>query len=629
MLSLTQPFPPRRGIGRNSSIASSMALALVASLGTACIADYGEPDPALALVEDSTEGSAAELTILDPILITPGTADLSERRLMTPTGWSWYTGVSAAQLADKVADGYRIFDLEVESTSPYLFSAALVRNQGDHQKTWWWYYGKTSSEISSLLQQNQARIIDLEIDFVDGVKRYAAVMVSNTGSTAKSWWYYSQLTFDQVGDKVAQNSARIIDLDTYVYNGVRYYDAVMIANQGVDAMGWWYYSGLSASEVSAKLSLNQARITDIEVRYMAADGPRFAVVMERSEGQTWWWYHGKTMSEVSDLTAQNGARIIDIEPYDTSAGKRFAVVMLRNTNDLTDRMRRYLAGNRSGGAYGLRLERIAGATLASLQSDRPFYAASTIKALVHARAMKSVELGTYTLATSVTKYPAASDSCSDSHAGQSSVIESLDTAMRKMMENSDNQSTNALQELIGSGSAAWGRYFINLTAHGSLGMSDASQLAHKLGCGGPSNNPANSLTLRDLGQFYEHTATDFFTNAGNRDIFYDRMLNSRGVGMDAIIDQEAAALGVSASVVSSFKSNIRTAGKAGSYTTGSGIEYNSVGGWIRLPFATGNREYSFGLFIDEATSIASGFSIWTARAELLRDEIRAGLASYL
>ena len=629
MYTLMQPAHPRRDMGRAVSRAPALALALAlaASLGTACLAEYGEGDPAL--VDDTVASAAAALSLAEPTLAATDVADLTERRLMTPTGWSWYTGVSASQLADKVASGYRIFDLEVESTSPYRFSAALVRNQGDHEKTWWWYYGQTSAQIQSLLQENQARIIDLEIDFVDGAKRYTAVMVSNTGSAAKSWWYYSQLTFSQVGEKISQNGARLIDLDTYWHDNQRYYNAVMIANTGVDAMSWWYYSGLSASEVSEKLSQNRARITDIEVRYIASDGPRFVVVMERSEGETWWWYYGKTMNEVADLTAQNGARVIDIGPYDTSAGKRFAVVMLRNTNDLTDRMRRYLEGKRSGGAYGVRLERIAGSTLASLQSDRPFYPASTIKTLEHAHAMKSVDGGYSELTTQVTKYPNASDSCSDSHAGQSSVTETLDQALRNMMEQSDNQSTNALQEHFGSGSAAWGRYFMNLTAHGDLGMSSATQLAHKFGCGGPDNNPANSLTLRDLGLLHEHVATDFFTNAANRDIFYDRMLNSRGSSLDAVIDEEAAALGASAALVSSFKSNIRTAAKGGSWTTGSGIRYRSVGGWIRLPFARGDREYSFGLFIDEASWVAADFSVWPARAELLRDQIRAGLASYL
>jgi hypothetical protein len=303
--------------------------------------------------------------------------------------------------------------------------------------------------------------------------------------------------------------------------------------------------------------------------------------------------------------------------------------MLRNTNALTERMRRYLEASRTGGAYGLRLERVAGETLASLQADRSFYPASTVKTLVHAHAMQAVDAGNADLLTSqAIKYPNASNSCSDTHVGHASVVETLDQALRNMMEQSDNQSTNALQELFGGGSAVWGRFFINLTVHGSLGMSNATQLAHKLGCGGPSNDPANSLTLRDLLQLYDHVATDFFADPVNRDRFYDRMRNVRDA-IDTVIDEEAAALGVSAAVATQFKTGTRTAAKAGSFTTGAGIDYLSVGGWIRLPFAAGPREYSFGLFIDEASSIAAGFSIWDARAELLRDEIRAGLASHL
>lgn len=612
------PFLPYLGTG----------LALIATLGTACIAELGEPGPDPAASEDAEEALLAGLGRADLQPAVAGVAELADRRLMNPTGWYWVTGVSASQLAAKVDEGYRIFDIEVESTDPYRFSAAMVANQGVHQQTWWWYYGKTATEIQSLISANDARIIDLEIDFVGGNKRYAAVMVSNTGSEARSWWYYSQLTFDQVGDELGEKGARLIDLDSYVLGGVRYYAAVMIPNQGVDAVDWWYYSGLTASEVSAKLSEKDARITDIEVRSVGSNGPLFAVLMERSAGHTWWWYHGKTMSEVNELTSQNGARIIDIEPYDTSAGKRFAVVMLRNTNDLTNRMRYYLKTGNTGGAYGLRLKRVGGPVLASLQADRPFYPASTAKTLVHAHAMRMVDGGMDLFGTQTTKYTNVSESCANNHAGHvSGVSETLDVALRKMMEQSDNQSTNALQELFGNGSAAWGRIVINATAHGVLDMSSDTTLAHKLGCGGPSNSPANSLTLVDLGSLYEHVATDFFTDPATRDLFYERMLNGRGA-IDTVIDEEAAELGVSASVVSSFKSNIRTAAKAGSFTTGAGVDYLSIGGWIRLPTFRGPRELTFGLFIDAADSITPGFNIWDARAELLRDEIRSALSTY-
>ena len=42
----------------------------------------------------------------------------------------------------------------------------------------------------------------------------------------------------------------------------------------------------------------------------------------------WWWYYGQTASQVTALLSANKARLISIDPYQTSAGLRFAVVMI-------------------------------------------------------------------------------------------------------------------------------------------------------------------------------------------------------------------------------------------------------------------------------------------------------------
>ena len=195
-------------------------------------------------------------------------------------------------------------------------------------------------------------------------------MVPNTGSQAKGWWYYSQLSFADVGKKLSANKARLIDLDPYYKGGKLYYNAVMIANKGKDQKAWWYYSNITASDLKNKLAQNKARITDIEIRSTSSKGTRFAVIMERLSGETWWWYYGKTMKQVNELTDQNGARIIDITPYKNAKGqKRFAVVMLRNVNAQTNRLRSYLANNRTGGSYGLYVKQVGGGVKAALQED--------------------------------------------------------------------------------------------------------------------------------------------------------------------------------------------------------------------------------------------------------------------
>ncbi|NET91451.1 MAG: serine hydrolase, partial [Kamptonema sp. SIO1D9] len=161
---------------------------------------------------------------------------------------------------------------------------------------------------------------------VNGQKRYAVVLVSNTGSDAKAWWYYTDLSFDEMMAKARDNNARLVDLETYVVGNKQLFSGVMIRNTGADRKAWWVYSNKSPAFISSKLQENNARLIDIEKR----GNNTFTVIMERSEGQGWWWYYGKSAAQVNELWRQNGARIFDIEPYTVNGQKRFAVLMLSN-----------------------------------------------------------------------------------------------------------------------------------------------------------------------------------------------------------------------------------------------------------------------------------------------------------
>lgn len=116
-----------------------------------------------------------------------GPAD--DRQKSTPTGWWWYTGVSATYISDHIAaNGSRITDLRVETVSPLTFTVTLVKNTGAYATGWWWYYGKTVNEVSTHLSQNQARLIAAQAYHTSAGQRYAVVMVSNTGTYAEPWW---------------------------------------------------------------------------------------------------------------------------------------------------------------------------------------------------------------------------------------------------------------------------------------------------------------------------------------------------------------------------------------------------------------------------------------------------------
>ena len=254
--------------------------------------------------------------------------ELTERSLTEPTGWWWLTGVDLETIEDKIDEGFRIIDLEIESTSPWRFTAAFVANTGVHEKDWWWYFGEpvTIAFIEEKLEEHGARILDLETYQLDGQQRFAVVMVPNDGADAKDWWWYVNADIAFLSDQINANQARIVDLDVYEIGGTTYYSAVMLRNVGADYKDWWWYVGAGHDFIVEKLEEHEARIVDLE--RLGPDS--YAVVLEENPGKGWWWWVGGTMDTINMIANQNGARVIDVEPYHENGQKRFSAVLLDN-----------------------------------------------------------------------------------------------------------------------------------------------------------------------------------------------------------------------------------------------------------------------------------------------------------
>ncbi|MEL6716947.1 MAG: hypothetical protein AAFP86_24435, partial [Planctomycetota bacterium] len=116
------------------------------------------------------------LTFLLAVLAGADAYAQAQTDMTTPTAWRWRGNVPVSTLEDDLDDGYRIVDIEVESTSPFRVSATLVLNSGAYQKSWWWYYGQTATQVSLLYAANGARLIDVEPYETAAGLRYAVVM---------------------------------------------------------------------------------------------------------------------------------------------------------------------------------------------------------------------------------------------------------------------------------------------------------------------------------------------------------------------------------------------------------------------------------------------------------------------
>jgi len=548
---------------------------------------------------------------LAALLVVAGSLPaIGDRENTTPTSSVWYHGQSASQINTLRSNGWRIVSLDVEATSPMRFTVAFVSNSGSYYRSGRaWYYGSPSFIAGKL---SGRRITSLTPYVINNNVYLAASMVSNTGSQYRDWRYYYG-TLSYISSKVSAFGGRILDLDTFVIGSKRYYTAVMVKNTGSEARSWWWYVGASASYINSKLQQNGARLFDLD----RVGSTTFNCVMVKNTGAAaakWWWYYGLTSGGVSNALAQNGARLIDIESYGSGSLQRFNVVMINNSNALTTRVGEIL--RTSSGASGAYLKQVGGSVRAWLRANRVFEPASSIKVLLHAHAMKQVQLGKIKLTDKLRVYLGTSGSCPQY---TSPIYEPLSTVLQKMMENSDNNRTMAVADYFGLAN-------VHATA-AALGMKN-TKILHRIGCGGPT---PNRMTLEDSGSLHEKVAGGWL--GSQKQTFYNLMLNG---GYDTLVDQEAAKLSLPANKIRQFKSYIRRAHKGGSYDIGtrSGFRYyRSATGWFQLPFCIGNkvviREYVLGVFVDGATNktLANNANS-KAWGELPRDEIRAALVTW-
>lgn len=564
-----------------------------------------------------------------PLLASPGRAD--DRSDTTPTGWWVYTGQTAAQIVSFCsANNARLIDLSVDQggTTP-TFTATYVSNSGSYAKTWWWYYGLTIADIVNLITTNNARLICFKRYQVSGVDRFAVVMVSNTGADAKAWWFYQGQTVAQLTTLWQANNARITALSSFDSGGTRYYDAIMISNTGADASGWWWYVNASVSGLVSLLNSNQARLLDLETFY--SGGVRYYnAVMVPNNGPTavhWWWYVGATVNDVLPLASQNAARIFDFQEYpsEVDGTPRFDMLMLGYADPITTRIGDLL-GWGSDGATGCYLKQLGGPQVAGLQTTYGYEPASSIKALIALHYMRKVDALTENPGATHSQYTAYSGSCP---LDATPVSEYFRTSLYRMLKYSDNARAQFFRQ-------RYGNEDINLTGSSVVGMSN-SWLHHRLGCGDSALARPNQLTLQDAGLLYERIFDASVLSPAGRDTLRQYLVNESDnfpiqANLNAIVDQEAAALGKSA-MAAPFKSQIRLGFKAGSYglTPSGGTQhfYYSINGWARLPVCGGgspSQEYVFGVFINGSQNQASTDArLWTCSAELFREQIRAAL----
>ncbi len=274
----------------------------------------------------------------------------------------------------------------------------------------------------------------------------------------------------------------------------------------------------------------------------------------------------------------------------------------------------YLAANVAGGTFGFRFVRVGGGVLASLNPEHSFYPASSIKVLAHLYAVRWVAVQPDPEEALATPIPVYDDPCAALGTYQ---VEPLAAVLAAMMIDSDNRRANAVID-------RFGRDAINATAIDVAGVSD-TVLAHRFGCGGPANDPANRSTALDLSRVYERMAEGDVLDAEAGRIFTSLMLGPVWPSLASAVAAEGEALGLDWEMVEAFRGAVGLSYKAGWWDT-----HLSIGGLVGLPAGgcRGDppRQYAFAVFVDGADWVADGFDVSDLVAVVLREEIRTALA---
>ena len=610
--------------------------ASIPAAGSGPLSEIASSDPAFA-------PTSSPVSMPDPILTgaittpsAPTARSSDDRDNTTPTGWYIWAHQTPSQVTDTINLGYRLVDLYVESFSPsYLFTGVYVANTGAYAKAWWWYYGVNETTLNDALTDNNARLTSLKAyDIGGGQIRFTAIMISNTGADATAWWWYYNATPTAITGQINYNEARLTQIHAYQTGGQTRYAVVMVDNTGTAGKAWWWYLNASPAAVSTLVQTNNARLVDMDIDPVTGN---LNVIMNScaSGCPHWWWYVGIPEGQLLDVVNQNGARVIDVNDYPGCGSTCYDVILINNSNAITTRVGEML---RSGtdGTKGLYLEEVGGSVLANLMNDYVFEPASTLKVGVHLHTILQIRDDPNIYHTTlIPRYPplVPPDSCPDDPVDGT---ESIFDADRKMMRYSDNATTRELVDFFG-------RPNINTTM-ASIGMVDSS-INHVFGCGGP---PANETTLDDLATLYRGVVNGTLIDAYDRELFYLQMAGTYqfmqegydwthlvDTDIPLIIDQEAPA-GMSTALRNTFEDDIFLAYKAGNYkicTSGdcsTYLDHVSIFGYAKIPFcgAGGPRQYVFGLLIANATSDDDSSDTFVAtKAELLREQIRAGLAS--
>jgi hypothetical protein len=556
----------------------------------------------------------------------------------------WYTGVTASQVSTLInQNGARLTQIRVEDPTVPTFTVSMVQNTGAYGSAWWWYFGVDGPTLGNLLSQNNARLISLEPYMVGGNLLFAAVMVPNTGVQGRAWWWYYGASAATVNTLLGQNNARLVSLRSYSSGGSTVYAVVMISNTGQDNKGWQWYVGASIAGIASHVNSDHMRV--IALAPDVSGG--WDAILVASEGEGWWWWFGIDASTVTNNLVNHGTRLIDITSYLSGGSRVYAAVELDDANpaqspinaDSTSVHNHAEANGWAGGFHGAYFAASSPAsTIVAENSNFRFEPASAIKVLY---LLYTLQQGV-SLNDPITYYW-TNNNVPDPNVCPSTIQETaanahqttIGTALAGMIQQSNNVYTRAF-------AIKWGLGAVQAMASG-LGMSSTHLSQPYIGCGF-QGGVRNELTLTDAARLYRAVDNGSALSGSAQTTFFS-ILNggtpSAGDAWGTVVAQEAAAQGKSA-VVPAFLADMDIRSKAGSYgfcLSSTCVPWKadySIAGRVTIPFNGGatSKSYLFGNFVNDLVvpcnnNCAAQVAVGTALSGVAAESARSTIRAAL
>ncbi|MCP4848881.1 MAG: tandem-95 repeat protein [Verrucomicrobiaceae bacterium] len=195
----------------------------------------------------------------------------------------------------------------------------------------------TSQEFATDLKYRQSSyiLVDIEVDEIDGQQRISGVWQRNLDG--RQWAERHNLTDKEFADywvNYQQAGYRLIDQESYVLGGERYYAGIWMGN--VEGYQWASYRNLSDSSFSEKMEQHEDThlLVDFEA-YAMGDSIHYAGIWVENTGDIdWLLRRDRTDSQFTeDFQVYKGEyRIHDFESYQVEGEERYAAIWIKNSN---------------------------------------------------------------------------------------------------------------------------------------------------------------------------------------------------------------------------------------------------------------------------------------------------------